>query len=329
VVKSKVARVLIKLVLIFVAITIYFYFQHPVQYRCTNLKAVFPVGDMTLVLDDIRISDLDEDKLSGRYRGGEIPWIYRMIFEANLPMDWSIKLADIVAFYSRPPRTGGDVANIEISGTLLYPAGLRNPISTDNRDILDCTDVDINPGWLSGHGGTFRSGNNYCTLNYHGTFNHKDINKTLTLSITDEANNKTSYIYFTPHWVKERVLKWGRSPMETEPVWPAESYIEWLQRGNTQKAKECLTAGLRKKFEIPPLDSSFKDGDIRYTVEWQAHLMGYIGAYRITAEAGKFLNESRTDFEAATDKKLVFYVVKNSDDNKLYIVRVHEPYTAG
>ncbi|MGI6548541.1 MAG: hypothetical protein ACOX4Q_00690 [Syntrophomonadales bacterium] len=191
-VKSKVARVLIKLVLIFVAITIYFYFQHPVQYRCTNLKAVFPVGDMTLVLDDIRISDLDEDKLSGRYRGGEIPWIYRMILEANLPMDWTIKLTDIVAFYSRPPRTGGDVAHMSSSRESWSTRQmLRNPVSTDDsRRIGSFLTFDMSVQDASAvRGGNFTIRQQ---LLYGGIVMAPStlmiLGKQFVLSITDQAN---------------------------------------------------------------------------------------------------------------------------------------------
>jgi hypothetical protein len=319
VVKSKVARVLIKLVLIFVAITIYFYFQHPVQYRCTNLKAVFPVGDMTLVLDDIRISDLDEDKLSGRYRGGEIPWIYRMILEANLPMDWTIKLTDIVAFYSRPPRTG-DMANVEFSGILVYPADVRNPVHNDSS-VLDLFHFSVSPGYFSGRGGNFTYGNNYCRWNRHGTFNLDDLGKKFVLSITDQTTNKVSYIYFTPRWTKERLIKWGESWLETDPTEPAERYITHLIHDNTDAAIDYIIPGLRDRFEHPHLASSFQDADIRYTVEWVDYLV-YHGAYRVTAEPVKFLNEDRTIFESISDTKLIFYVVKNDRDSKFYIGRL-------
>ncbi len=318
--KSAVFRIIIKLVSILIAITIYFYFQHPVEYRCTNLKAVFPVGDMTLILDDIRISDLDEDKLSGRYRGGEIPWIYRIIFEANLPMDWSIKLADIVTFYSRPPRTGEN-ANIEISGILVYPPEVRNPVHNDNFSVLNRFNLLINPGHFSGRGGNYAHGNNYCQWNRHGTFDLNDLEKRFTLSITDQITNKVSYIYFTPHWTKKRLIKWGGSRLETDPTAPAERYIRQLLLHDANTALDYIIPGLRDGFEHPHLDSSFYDADIRCTVEWVDYLV-YHGAYRVTAQPVKFLNEDRTSFEAISDAKLIFYVVENNMDNKLYIGRL-------
>lgn|GEM_PF-1215486 len=323
--KSSVARVLIKLLLIFLVVTIYFYFQHPVQYRCTNLKTVFPIGDMTLVIDDIRISDLDEDKLSmWSIRGDKIPWLYLMIHKANLPIDWTVRLNNIVTFYTRLPRTDEN-ANIEISGTLLYPADVRNPIGTDDHSILNQFDVHIIPGSVSGQGGNFTSGNNYCIVDCHGTFNLNDLNKELTLSITDEATNKVSYIYFTPRWEKERIWTLGKPWLEIDPVRLVESFIEQLKRNNTGKALEYVMPGVKKNFEFPLLDSSFKDADLRYTIEWVEYVV-YYGAYKVTVEPGKFLNENRTDFEAATERKLEFYVARNNKDNKFYIVRVHEPY---
>jgi|CZCB01.1.fsa_nt_gi hypothetical protein len=69
------------------------------------------------------------------------------------------------------------------------------------------------------------------------------------------------------------------------------------------------------------------EAEIRYTVEWKDFWMGYADAYQITTEAVRFLNEERTDFEALSDEKLIFYVVKNDRDGQYYTTRVHQPYT--
>ena len=327
--KSTVNRILIKLLLIFIVITIYFYFQHPIEYRCTNLKAVVPIGDMALVIDDIRISDRDQEKLNRS--GYEIPWIYGKIWEANLPGNWTEKLFNIVEFYTRTSRTK-EKADFCILGTLVYPAEVRNHINPDNIDSRNCNvfnkfGVNILQGYVS-NGCTRTSGDNYCSLHCHGTFNLDNLNSKLTLFITDRITNKTSYIYFTPQWEKERNLKrsvsWSK---RIDPAEPVSRYIFNMKRNNTQEALEYVMPGLRKKFEIPPLDNSFQEAEIRYTVEWKDSLTGYAGAYKITAEAGRFLNEERTDFEAVSDEKLVFYVVKNDRDGHYYITRVHQPYT--
>ncbi|NLV17002.1 MAG: hypothetical protein GXY50_07335 [Syntrophomonadaceae bacterium] len=323
--KSTVTRILFKLLLIFLVVTIYFYFQKPIEYRCTNLKAVIPIDDMTLVIDDIRISDRDQEKLNSLASSG-IPWIYEKILEAGLPWNWTVKLFNVVAFYTYTPRTM-EKADINISGALLYPAEARNSIKSS--DAWNNFKMSISPGNLSSNGARFNSSNNYCSVFCGGTFNLKDLNKKLTLSITDKINNKTIYIYISPQWKKTRPLNQGASGLEKDLNSPVRSFVNHLANNNIQAAMENIMPVLRNDFEIPQLDINFRNDEIRYTSEYIAYLMGYSGAYKITAEAGRFLNEEQTDFEATSDERLIFYVAGNDRDGKFYITRVHQPYVSG
>lgn len=329
--KSLVTRIFIKLLLIFAVITVYFYFQHPIEYRCTNLRAAVPIGDMTLVIDDIRISDRDPEKLDRS--GYEIPWIYIKIWEANLPANWTEKIFNILQFYTRTPRTKEN-ADFCVLGTLIYPAEVRNYVNPDNtdggnRDVYNKFDVNILPGYIS-TGCAIMSGDNYCSVHGDGTFNLDDFNGRLTIAITDKTTNKTSYIYFTPQWEKKRYFKLGVSWSQgIDPTEPVSKYIYHMKQNNIPEALEYVMPELRGEFKFPALDKSFQEAETRYTVEWKDYLMYHAGAYKITAEAVRFHDEKRIEFEAVSDKKLVFYVVKNDRDGEYYIVRVHQPYTPG
>lgn len=317
-IKSTGVRIAVKLLLILLIINIYFYFQHPVLYRCTNLSAVVPIGDMKLVIDDIIISNLDEDKLSNLTLQGEFPWIYRKIMEKDLPMELTLDLFKIASFYTRKPLTN-EYANIKLSGTLIYPAEIRNFQITEGKEIMDRFEIGISPGYFSGRSCTKDDGCNYCTWQSYGTCSLDDLNKEITLAITDQATNKVSYIYFTPRWKKERIMQGHISIRDADPAQPVQDYINRISHNNTQAALEYIVHEKRSDFESHRLNNEFKNADIRYTVDWDDCLAEYSGAYRVTAEPGKYQNENQSDFVAAKDNRLIFYTVKESD-GKFYIV---------
>lgn len=319
--KSTGVRIFVKLLLILLTISIYFYFQHPIIYRSTNLRAVVDVADMKLVIEDISISNLDEDKMHAQIFKGEWPWIYRRIMETNLPVELQLNLVKIASFYTRRPLTNEN-ANLKLTGTLIYPAGIRNSPKNGVHELMDRFDVSLNPGYCNGNGGQFMSGDNYCRWQSHGTFNLNDLDKELSLAITDKISNKVSYIYFTPRWEKERIMQGQEFNWAIGPAQPVQNYINQINYNKTQQALECIAPEARNDFQSPRLDNNFKDAGIRYTVDWEDFLLGYGGAYRITAEAGKYQNEDQTDFVPTTDNKLVFYTVRKSN-GKFYIVLAH------
>lgn len=319
--KSTGIRILLKLLLILLTISIYFYFQHPVIYRSTNLRAVVAVADMKLVIEDVSISNLDEDKMHAQIFDGEWPWIYRRITDTKLPAELQLNLVKIASFYTRRPLTNEN-AKLKLTGTLIYPAGIRNSPQTGGHELMDRFDVSLNPGYCNGNGSQFMSGDNYCRWQSHGTFNLNNLDKELSLAITDKASNRVSYIYFTPCWEKERIIQGQGFNWAIGPAQPVQNYINRINCNKTRQALTYIAPEARNNFQSPRLDSSFKDAAIRYTVDWEDFLLDYGGAYKITAEAGKYQNEDQTDFVPTTDKKLVFYTVKNPD-GKFYIVLAH------
>lgn len=316
-IKSAGVRISVKLLLILLAISLFFYFQHPVVYRSANLSAVIPVGDMTFVIEDISVSNLDEDKIHAISEKDKIPWIYRKIWEANLPVEVRTNLFKIASFYSRRPITNEN-ANLKLTGTVIYPAEIRNSEKTDGHEFLDGIEVNVSPGHCSGKGINRMYGDNYCRWQSRGKFNLSDLDKEITLAITDQATNKVSYIYFTPRWEKERLLQTNDSSLMTGPSEPVMGYIHALSQNDIQAALEYVAPEKREAFKSHLLDSEFKNADIRYTVDWNDCLDGYRGSYRVVAEAGKYEN-NQTDFVAASDNKLVFHTVRLAD-GKFYIV---------
>jgi hypothetical protein len=318
--KSTRVRVAVKLLLILLAISIYFYFQHPVRYRCTNLNLVLPIADMKLVIEDISITNLDENKRHFPMSKDDIPWVYRkIIYQNNLPMELRLNLLKIASFYTRPPLTKEN-AYLNLTGTLIYPAEIRNPEKSDGLETLDQFNIDISPGYFSGRGCNAMNGDNYCRWHTHGTFDLSDLKEKFTLAITDKASNNVSYIYFTPRWEKERLMqnRFNRDIFEG-PSWPVKRYIEQASQDNTEAAPTYIIPAERNYFKAPDLNSNFKDADIRCTVDWESSLSEYAGAYRVVAEAGKYQNEEQTDFVPTTEHKYIFYTVKDPD-GKFYIV---------
>lgn len=67
-------RILVKVLLIWLVISGYFYFQKPVIYRYTDINAAIPIGENQLIIEEITVHNFYKDK---SFIGNEeLPWQY-------------------------------------------------------------------------------------------------------------------------------------------------------------------------------------------------------------------------------------------------------------
>lgn len=319
---SRWVRIPVKILLIWLVITLYFYFQHPVIYRFKDLNAVIPVGEMTLVIEEINLHNLDEQERNKWIWSREnVPWQYQILF--RIDPKWQIPASKILSFYSRPPLTA-DYGTLQVSGTVIFPEEMRN--GTDEHiSIHDVFSLNVYPGYTSGQSSTFRDGDNYCTICAHGKLDFDDMNRELILSIEDKQRDVTTRLLFTPSWTKERRLTLASH--NQSPLTPVERFITKISIDQPQEALQYVVPVRREKFVIPDdLGKAYAANKtpIRYTLNWLNLVEGYQGVYQVKAEVGSQvgnLNEDNIHNFTAQAVYTFFVTKEESGDYKIIYAR--------
>ena len=118
--KSKWVRIPVKIILIGLVITLYFYFQHPMVYRCLDFGANIPIGDGQLLIHEIRVSNLDDQRYTWM-DNEEMPWrvkVMQRMYELGLSLNWQNPVYKALVFYSWPPLAD-DFWTYKIYGTYI------------------------------------------------------------------------------------------------------------------------------------------------------------------------------------------------------------------
>ncbi len=304
--RSKWIRIPVKIILIWLLITIYFYFQHPVVYRYQNLNANIPIGNAQLLIHEIRASNLDEDKkMSWNYE--KVPWQYKFAekaYEMGIPLSWQIPVLQAASFYSRPPLVE-DYWTLHIYGTFIYPEDIDADENTRQRFAIYAY-----PGIINGTGSQIDTLHNAAMINAHGSIYAEHLNEPLILRVVDNENAKSVQLIFTPEWQKER--HWQRGAQYKSPADPVSSFLNQVYANKPQQALEYVLPKLRKDFPLPQPGASLqgKNIEIEGRLTWVDVFEDYLNVYRVDAEIGEFSENNFTPQE-----NLTFYTVRDQDGN--------------
>lgn len=304
--KSRWLRILIKIILIFLLITVYFYFQHPVIYRYTDINAAIPIGDKQLIIDEINVHNLDEG--NSRWKGG-IPWRYRVVSDMNLPIELQTNIFKIMSFYSRVPRTE-DYGTLQVWGILISPENIEYDAWTG-----DYFDISVKTGLIGG----FSSGRscssvweNFFIVREKSKFDIKAIDKKLVLVVTDIESEKKTCIRLKPQWQKERLFikgHWDRSPVD-----PVRDFVYNIYNDRPkEEVLDYVLPKLRNDFLFPEPKPELMDKEIQVatSLEWRDIYEDYPGVYCVQAEVGEDADDNAKEF--SPQDILTFYVVKDHD----------------
>lgn len=290
--KSKWIQIPVKILLILLFITIYFYFQHPVIYRYTGFNASIPIGEEQLIIDEISIHNIDNDKSLFYQMNGKIPWQYRLLEKMNPPARWRSNFYRVIAFYSRPSLTK-DYGTMQVYGTYIFP----RPISdTDNECLSDRYDISIFPtGGSSGNGWTRDFFKNALAVSSRSKFPFKAMDKPFLLTVNDKVNEKSTQLLITPQWQKERIL---RRESGKNPAFAVEKYIGGIYQNKPQSAADYT--GLASK-------NITMEGNLK----WLDVFEDYYGVYQVEAEVNESTEEGAKS--SLPPEKITLYMHKDND----------------
>ncbi len=307
--KSRWIRIPLKILLIWLAITVYFYFQHPVIYRYKDINVKTPIGDEQLIIDEISVNNIDEDKRSSYFYSRKIPWQYQLLWKLDLPQPWNIYVGKAISFYSRPPLAK-DSGTLLVSGTYIYPKTFS---ATDIEAHRDRFDISVYPWGCSGSGYLEEFFKNALIIRSRGKFPLGAMDNPIIITITDNVTTKSTQLVLTPQWHKERLICL-RDVWES-PADPVRNFIGDIYQNKPQHALEHVMPELKENFPIPSSKQTLigKKIQIEGNLGWIDIFEDYFGVYQVDAEVGEFNEDSTKDF--IPQDRITFYTRKDNDGN--------------
>jgi len=295
--QSRWFRVLKKILLIWLLITVYFYFQHPLTYRYTGLNAVFPIGEDQFIINEISVNNLDQEKIEEYYK---IPWYYYVLEKLNYPLHWNNPLLKALSFYRRYPLSK-EYGTINIYGTYISSTTEGEKIMDEMYDRLD---VYIYPGsGGSGMGSTTANYKNALVICGEGKYPLQDLDKPFLLYVTDKEANKTTTMLITPQWLKERLKP---NPQRKNPAEPVSEHIDAIYEGKAQKTE---ARRLNDQYLNTKPFLANKTITIEQNLKWIDVFEDYYNVYQIDANIYEYA-ESRQSKIGPPDK-ITFYIHQN------------------
>jgi len=303
--KSRWARILVKLLLIWLVITVYFYFQHPVIYRYTGFDAAIPIGEDQLIIDEITFNNFDRDRAWKITE--DLPWHYQLLIKINPPAQWSAPIFRIISFYTKPPLTK-DYGTLQINGTYIF----SNPISaTETENLYDLLDVYVYPYVGGGIGSEYHGIiKNAVAISSHNNYPLYNLNNSFIIIISDKETKKTIKLLIKPEWKKERLfssINYMKSPAE-----PVDKFLYNIYQNNPREAQKYVLRRNQPDLDINPALAG-KSIHMESTIKWIDIFEDFYGVYQVDAEVNESLENGSTDI--VPPDRFTFYVQKNDNGN--------------
>ena len=307
--KSKWVRIPVKIILIGLVITLYFYFQHPMVYRCLDFGANIPIGDGQLLIHEIRVSNLDDQRYTWM-DNEEMPWRVKVMprmYELGLSLNWQNPVYKALVFYSWPPLAD-DFWTYKIYGTFITPEDIYT-----SGSVLDSFSLYIYPARKSSHGSQREEPvRNAVMVFADGKINHQQLDNHLIMNIIDKESDRTTRLVITPRWQKERLINRVSYNQYKSPATPVRNFIYDIYADQPQRARDYVLTELRNNFPLPAPSAQLKGQDIKIAsrLSWVDVYKDYLSVYRVDTEVGK---PSENNFIPV--QKLTFYTIIDQDGN--------------
>lgn len=303
--KPRWARILVKLILIWLVITVYFYFQHPVIYRYIGIGAAIPIGEDQLVIEEITFHNLDQDKTWKIYE--DLPWQYQLLVKINPPFQWYGHISSVFSFYSKLPLTK-DYGTLQINGTYIY----SNPINgTESENLSTFLDMYVYPtvggGIASQYHGII---NNAVAISSYNNYPLYNLNNSFIIIISDKETKKSIKLLIKPEWQKGRLFS-SINNMKS-PADPVDKFLYNIYQNKPREAQKYVLRGNQPDLDINPVLAG-KRIHMKSTIKWIDIFEDFYGVYQVDAEVNESLENGAKDI--IPPDRFTFYVQKNDNGN--------------
>ncbi|MEA1960111.1 MAG: hypothetical protein U9N81_02260 [Bacillota bacterium] len=196
-IKSRWIRIIIKILLIGLVVTGYFYLQKPTIYRYRDVNEVIPLGDIAFVIDEINVHNWDDETYRYSEEVKDFPLAYRLLWNMHIPLQWKTTLGKVIPFYSKPALSE-DFETLQVYGIVVYPEGANT--------LTDRIHIDVHPGTIVGWSERFLNDSYNLYTSKHKIQGFDAIDGELVVVVTDTQTSITNQISVMPKWEKERFI---------------------------------------------------------------------------------------------------------------------------
>lgn len=301
--KSRWVRIPLKIFLIWLVVTLYFYFQNPVIYRYTGFNAIIPIGEDLLVIDEISFHNYDQDKTS--FYNEKVPWKYQLIWKLPPSMQSSY-LYKILSFYSKPPLLQ-EYGVMQTCGTYISSKPINDTLVDSMHERYDIS-IYPNTGTFSQRS-TREFYKNALVINSQIKFPFQEMNKPFIITVSDKLANKSMQFVVTPQWKKERLLDRGA---EEKLIKSAEDFISNIYENETRQNVENIVVDQIENVEFKP-SLAGKTIQMEGNLKWLDVYEVYYGVYQVDAKISEFKENDQKD--SNPPDQITVYLHKNENGN--------------
>lgn len=207
--KSKFTKILFFIILIWLVVTIYFYYQHQITLQRHVVDKTVELENASVVLKEILLSDVERKHIDfddWRYNLGPI-----------LPASLYVPFMKICSFYSQPyQELNFNARNIELRGKLLFNEEIsieESSVLWENYDInlVDEDGVHYGSGYT-----TIYQGENIIYFAVSGDYYKKELTK-VDIIINEKSSGSSQIIPVNLNWQPEKYNYFKRPPLNLQP----------------------------------------------------------------------------------------------------------------
>lgn len=203
--KSKFTKILLFIFLIWLAVTIYFYFQHQVTIQRHVLDNKVELENATVVVKEILLKDVKRKGIDFES--------WRFTFAAKLPISWYMPFVQICSFYSQPyEELPYDI--IELRGKVIL-----NEEIGEEESLWDYYDIKIvdEIGVHYGSGSTVAyEGSNIYYFAVRGNYYNRNLSN-VDIIIKEKSSEGGKTIPVKLNWQAEKYNFFNRPPLNLQP----------------------------------------------------------------------------------------------------------------
>ena len=307
--KSKWVRVLLAVLVVWAAISFYFYTQHKVVVKGYNLSKTIRVGDTRVVFKQITYCNYSKRMQYG-YNEANYPWYFSIM--SHLPVKFQLSFYKVCFFYTRPYKVN-PTGTLKVKGIIISPDSYEDKGKDGKPLLLGNVSMDIfyNDNYTLGGQQQEYIGSNFELFSIFDSDVPATIPKVRAV-ITDTKTGEVQSLSISPHW-NTRVYHFNLPP--EFPFSPAETINQLLKimlndDFNKTKVQSLVLTAARDNFPWQNLQHHYWKLARRDEMAYHVSYKGYQNVYSVKV----IFLDKKTNNVLAHQK---FYLIDQQDTFKI------------
>ncbi len=233
---------------VWLAITIYFHYQHLVTIKSCDVYEEMNFGDQTLYISEIRWDSYMRDV--SKYPEGQGPWYWKRYNKSKLPPNLSLAIYRVCDFYSRPDVKDENKEMLTVKGIRIGDFSEQADVNEFNRYMIFVHDCNKTVYSGNAKGAISEVGKSNVLHFYRQVYAVPQQIGSVGLTIYDTKSKITRTIGILPKWNTHRYSFFEKKPYYHmfEPETTVNKFAEQLKKKNQAAAEEFIADGKKETF---------------------------------------------------------------------------------